>query len=346
MLDRRQALEQMISGLLWLPQVVQSRKGKTAAPANSLPRVDHPILFNTTEADRILESLQIFPPDNPWNLDVSRWPVHPNSKRIVAAVGEHKPLRYAPDMNFVIVPGNQKKVAVDVTDYAGESDPGPFPIPENMPIEGYPNFLKSDAQLIGLPLDDIQRDVKNVGGDRHAIIVDPANGRVHEFYQAKKLESGWTAKQASTFKLNSNALRPDGWTSSDAAGLPIFPSIVRYDQLKRGRIDHAMRVTVQKTRRAYVAPATHYASQSNDPNLPRMGERFRLKSRFKTDGFSPEVRVILEGLKRYGMLVADNGLDWMISVAPDQRIHELHEELRSVEGSDFEVVEAPRRVGG
>ena len=341
MLDRREAIAWILSGLGWLPQIARTPKGKAARSSDRLPRLSRPILFNTPEADQILETLQIFPRDNPWNLDISKWPIHPNSRKIVGSVGDDKPLRYAPDMNFVIVPGNQKRVPVKLTDYAGESDPGPFPVPENLPVEGYPAFLPHDAQLIGLPLDAIQRDIKNVGGDRHAIIVDPENGRFHEFYQARKLDSGWTAKQASTFDLRSNRLRPDGWTSSDAAGLPIFPSIVRYDQLKRGRIDHAMRVTVAKSRRAYVSPATHFASKSDDPNLPRMGERFRLKRGFKTEGFSPEVRTILEGLKRYGMLVADNGLDWMISVAPDPRIPILHEELRSVRGVDFEVVQAP-----
>jgi hypothetical protein len=144
------------------------------------------------------------------------------------------------------------------------------------------------------------------------------------------------------FDLKSNALRPDGWTSSDAAGLPIFPAIVRRDELARGMVEHALRVTVVRTRRAYVAPATHYASPHQNPEYPRMGERLRLRAGFDVSGFSKEVQAILKGLQRYGMLVADNGIDWAISVAPDPRIPSLHEELRRVKGSDFEVVTAPR----
>jgi hypothetical protein len=138
-------------------------------------------------------------------------------------------------------------------------------------------------------------------------------------------------------------LRPDGWTSADAAGLPIYPAVIRYDELKAGRIDHALRVTVRNTRRAYVAPATHFASRQTDENLPRMGERLRLKAEYDLRGFSPEVQTILKGLKQYGMLVADNGIEWAISCAPDERIPALHEELRRVKGAAFEVVERPKR---
>ena len=136
-------------------------------------------------------------------------------------------------------------------------------------------------------------------------------------------------------------MRPEEWTSSDAAGLPVFPAVVRYDELQRGLVEHAMRVTVVKTRRAYVYPARHFASRLTDENLPRMGERLRLRKDFDVSGFSPEVQAILKGLKKYGMFVADNGIDWAISVAPDSRIKNLHEELRKIKGSDFEVVEPP-----
>ena len=155
---------------------------------------------------------------------------------------------------------------------------------------------------------------------------------LYEFYQMRKTDDGWQASQASIFDLKSNKLRPDGWTSSDAAGLPIFPAVVRYDELKRGIVEHALRVTVVKTRRAYVYPATHYASTRTDENLPRMGERIRLRKDFDMSGFSPEVQAILKGLKKYGMFVADNGIDWAISVAPDPRIPALHEELRKIKG--------------
>jgi hypothetical protein len=164
---------------------------------------------------------------------------------------------------------------------------------------------------------------------------------LYEFYQLRKVGDGWQAACEATFDLKSNKLRPDGWTSSDAAGLPIFPSIVRYDELKRGIVEHAMRVTVVKTRRAYVHPATHFASRLTDEDLPRMGERLRLRRDFDVSKFSPEVQAILKGLKKYGMLVADNGQDWAISCAPDPRIPVLHEELRKIKGSDFEVVVPP-----
>jgi hypothetical protein len=157
----------------------------------------------------------------------------------------------------------------------------------------------------------------------------------------KRTDQGWQAACAAIFDLKSNKLRPDGWTSTDAAGLPIFPATVRFDELKRGAVEHALRATVRNSRRAYVYPATHFASSKTDENLPRMGERIRLKREFDVSGFSPEVKAILTALKRYGMFVADNGIEWAVSVAPDPRIPVLHDELRKVKGSDFEVVTPP-----
>lgn len=311
-------------------------------PLPKMPAVTAPVLFDTAEADRILQALQVFPADNPWNQDVSAWPLHPNSKKIIASIGANKPFRCNPDMSFVLVPPGQKKVAVKISDYADESDKGPFPVPDNTPIEGWPvNYLRS-AKLKNLTLDDVQRDKIKEGGDRHALVVDPTNRMLYEFYQLRKTDGGWTAAQASVFDLKSNKLRPAGWTSADAAGLPIFPAVVRHDELKRGMVEHAMRVTVVKTRKAYIAPATHHASRRTDPNLPRMGERLRLKKGYDISGFAPEVQAILKGLKKYGMFVADNGIDWAISVAPDERMASLHEELRKIKGSAFEVVEKPR----
>jgi hypothetical protein len=338
MLARREAIRRLGGGLLLGPALL----GAVQASGSREPRLGRPVLFDTPEADRILEALQVFPKDNPWNLDISAWPVHPNSKGIVASIGADRPLRYSPDMAFVLVPPDQPRVPVRITDYAEESDPGPFPVPDNLPIEGWPVSYRRDVKLSRLTLDDVQRDRPGLGGDRHAIVVDPSASKLYEFYTAKRTQAGWEAKQASIFDLASNRLRPDGWTSSDAAGLPIFPSIVRHDELARGRITHALRVTVRRSRRAYVHPATHFASRLDDPNLPRMGERIRLRKDFDTSRFSPPVRTILDALKRHGMLVADNGLDWMLSVAPDERIPVIHEELRRVKGADFEVVQAPR----
>jgi hypothetical protein len=305
-----------------------------------MPAVTRPVAFDTPEADRILEALQVFPADNPWNQDISAWPVHPNSARIIASIGAAKPLRYNTDMSFVLVPGDQKKIDVRIA-ATEESDKGPFPVPDAMPIEGWPASYKRSAKLRGLTFDDMQRDRRNERSDRHAIVVDPVNRMLYEFYQARKTDQGWQAAQESVFDLKSNKLRPEGWTSADAAGLPIFPAIVRFDELKRGMVEHAMRVTVARTRRAYVAPARHYASRLKDENLPRMGERLRLKKDYDVSSFSAPVQAILKGLKKYGMFVADNGMDWAISVAPDERIPELHEELRRVKVSSFEVAHKP-----
>ncbi len=306
-----------------------------------MPKFTKPVLFDTPEADAILAALEVFPPDNPWNLVVADWPRHPKSKEIVAGIGADKPLRYNTDMNFVLIPPGQKKVEVKLLVYPAESDKGPYPVPENTPSEGWPAFYARDDALKALTFEEVQRDKLGGNGDRHAIVVDPVNRMLYEFYQMKKTDTGWECSNEATFDLKSNKLRPEGWTSSDAAGLPIFPAIVRYDELKRGAVEHALRVTVAKTRKAYVHPATHYASAKTDETLPRMGERLRLRKDYDTSSFTPEVKTILESLKKYGMLVADNGLDWAFSCAPDERIPVLHDELRKVKGSDFEVVVAP-----
>jgi hypothetical protein len=317
-------------------------KHSSGRPLPAMPSVTRAVAFDTPEADQILEALQVFPADNPWNTDVSKWPVHPNSKNILNSIGTDKPLRYNPDMSFILVPPDQIRVPVKIVTYPKESDSGPFPIPDTMPIEGWPAYYKRSAKLRALTLDDVQRDARKEGGDRHAIIIDPVNRMLYEFYQARKSNSQWVAAQASVFDLKTNKLRPDGWTSADAAGLPIFPAVVRYDELKRGLVEHAMRFTVRHTRKAYVYPARHHASRLTDENLPRMGERLRLKEDYDISGFPPMVQALLKGLKKYGMFVADNGIDWAISVAPDERIPDLAGELRKIKGSAFEVVQSPK----
>src|SRR5947207_7116282 len=240
-------------------------------------------------------------------------------------------------MNFVLVPPDQPTMPVRVTMYPAESDQGPFPIPPNAPIENWPLARNEDRRALTGPGMTLERFQREGTGDRHLIVVDPMNHRLHESWQARGTDAGWEASQASTFALASNTLRPERWTSSDAAGLPIFPAIVRYDEVARGRVAHAMRVTVRRTRREYVYPARHFASSQTDPNLPRMGERLRLRHDFDTSQFPPHARAILEGLKRYGMFVADNGGDWLISIAPDRRLRGL-ETLARVKGTDFEVI--------
>ncbi len=310
--------------------------------AAKMPPVTKPVMFDTPEADAILAALEVFPPDNPWNTAVEAWPLHPNSAKIVASVGADKPFRYNPDMGFILVPPDQKKVEVKITGYPAESDKGPFPVADNTPIEGWPVHYQRDPKRKSFTLDDVQRNRSGEEGDRHAIVVDPTNRMLHEFFVMKKTGAGWEAACAATFDLKSNKLRPDGWTSADAAGLPIFPAVVRYDELKRGIVEHAMRVTVRRSRKACVYPATHFASRFTEEDLPRMGERFRLRKDFDLPKFSPEVQAILKGLKKYGMMVADNGIEWAVSVTPDPRIPVLHDELRKIKGSDFEVVVPPQ----
>jgi len=181
-------------------------------------------------------------------------------------------------MGFILVPPDQKRVEVKIVSYGGESDPGPFPVPDEMPIEGWPLYYQRDYSGPALTLNDLQRDKLKQGGDRHGIVVDPVNRMLYEFFVARKTGAGWEAAQASVFDLKTNKLRPDGWTSADAAGLPIFPAVVRYDELKRGKIEHALRVTIRKTRRDYVAPATHYASPHENevhPRIPNLHEELR-----------------------------------------------------------------------
>lgn len=268
----------------------------------------------------------IFPPDNPWNSDISTAQVHPNSSRFIASVGADTGLHAdfgtvwngAPNgIPYCTVRGDQPKVPISFY-YPDESDPGPYPIPADAPIEGGPF---SDA-------------------DRHILVIDTDNKLLYEVYDAHPMPGGWDAGSGAIFDLTSNALRPDSWTSADAAGLPIFPGLVRYDEVAGGEIDHALRFTVSQTQRGYIHPATHFASDSDDPDLPPMGLRLRLRSDFDESPFPQPVQVILRALKKYGMFVADNGGDWYISGAPDMRWNDddLHR-IGEVKGSDFEVVD-------
>jgi hypothetical protein len=267
-----------------------------------------------------------FPADNPWNQDVSREPVDPNSDALIAGIGVDTGVH--PDFGtvwngapngipYVVVPGTQARVPVRFL-YSGESDPGPYPIPPDAPIEGGPSST----------------------GDRHILVVDRDNWKLYELFDAHREGDGWRAGSGAIFDLSSNALRPAGWTSADAAGLPIFPGLVRYDEVVEQReIRHALRFTVARTRRAYVHPARHWASSNTSPDLPPMGMRVRLKATFDVSSFPPNIRVILEALKRYGMFVADNGSNWYLSGAPDPRWNDSElATLRRVKGRDFEVV--------
>jgi hypothetical protein len=279
-----------------------------------------------------------FPSDNPWNADVSRAPVDPRSAAILSSIGLTRGLR--PDFGsgtwngaaigipYVVVSGAQPKVQVQFVDYPGESDPGPYPIPADAPVEGEP---------VG------QSGVG--GGDRHVIVVERDGNRLYETFSSFRNPDGsWRASSGAIFHLDSNRVRPTarpGWTSADAAGLPVFPGLVRYDEASSGLIPHALRFTVPSTRRAYVPPATHWASSSTDPNLPPMGMRVRLRAGFIVpDSFSRESKAILQALKTYGMLLADNGSALFLSGAPDPRWNDarLRAELGQVKASDLEVI--------
>jgi hypothetical protein len=279
-----------------------------------------------------LHGKQLFPPDNPWNQDISNAPVDPNSARIIAAIGVDAQLH--PDFGtvyhgapngipYVVVAGSQPMVRINLTSYASESDQGPYPVPRNAPVEGG----------------------ANANGDRHVLVVDRDNWKLYEMFSAFPNNDGsWRAASGAIFDLKSNALRPEGWTSTDAAGLPIFPGLVRYDEVFEQReIRHALRFTVAKSRRAYVFPARHYASSDTNINLPPMGMRVRLKASFDMTQFSPANRVILRALKKYGMFVADNGPNWFLSGAPDMRWSDDDLSiLKIVKGHDFEVVRMDR----
>ena len=274
----------------------------------------------------------VFPRSNPWNQRVDRLPVESNSDAIVRSIGPTDTMHAdfgsglwdgGPiGIPFVTVGRKQPRVPVSF-DYADESDRGPYPLPRRAPIEGG----------------------RNADGDRHVIVVDRSRCRLYELFSAYPRAGGarWSAGSGAIWNLRSNRLRPRGWTSADAAGLPILPGLARYDEVKRGHIDHALRFTAERTRRAFVWPARHFASDSIDPNLPAMGQRLRLKRGYDISRFPHQARIVLRALKRYGMILADNGSSWYVSGAPDPRWSndQLHT-LGGVPGRAFEVVRSPR----
>lgn len=269
-----------------------------------------------------ISGCSVFPSDNVWNARVDSLPVHPNSAAYVQTVGLSSPAH--PDFGhdsdngipYNLVPGNEKKVSVS---FYYNGDPGPYPIPPNPLIEQGPNST----------------------GDRHILIIDTTNCILYELFNAWPLSDGdWSAGSGAIFPLNSNNLRPSGWTSADAAGLPIFPGLVRYDEVAAGHIDHALRFTAPATQDSFVWPARHYASTHSGSQYPPMGTRFRLKADFDISPFPLHVQVILQALKTYGMFLADNGAPWFISGVPDSRWNddEMHQ-LTHVIGADFEAVD-------
>jgi hypothetical protein len=270
----------------------------------------------------------VFPASNAWNQRVDALPVAADSARLIASIGLSTGLH--PDFGSGLYNGGPIGIPFDVVskktprsrvafDYADESDKGPYPIPKTVHIEGG----------------------RTSDGDRHALLLDRDACRLYELYALyPKTGGGWRAGSGAIWSLRSNAVRPAGWTSADAAGLPIFPGLARYDEVARGTIDHALRFTAARTRRAYVYPARHYASSSDDPSLPPMGARVRLKAGVDISGYPRQARIVLQALKTYGMILADNGSNWYISGAPDPHwSNDALHALGGITGSDFEVVD-------
>ena len=285
----------------------------------------------------------VFPTDNPWNADVSNYCVDPNSDQYIASINQEKQYLHADfgsdptyGIPYVVVPGTQPLVSVVFNQYPAESDfgssgpgctvtstSGCYPFPPNAPVEGGSNST----------------------GDRHVLTLqaDPTNNNctLYEVWEGVKdaNDNNWTAANGAIFNLYSDKLRPDGWTSADAAGLPILPGLARYDEVAAGEIKHALRFSVYQTQAGFIHPATHFASESNNPALPPMGLRLRLKASYDISSFTGQSLVILTALKKYGMIVADNGSSWYITGAPDPGWDDTDlDQLKTVPGSAFEVV--------
>ncbi|MBK7374330.1 MAG: hypothetical protein IPJ02_01765 [Chitinophagaceae bacterium] len=270
--------------------------------------------------------MQVFPADNPWNQDISASPVDPYNTQIIAAIStpaikadfgsglwQGAPI----GIPYIVVCGNQPKTAIHFTDYGDESDPGPYPVPLNAPIEG------------------------NGIGDAHVIALDVQNKMLYELFNAHVNGNHWDASSGAVFDLNSNQMRPEGWTSADAAGLPIFPGLVRYDEIVKGEIDHPIRFTLagNNVKPAYIYPARHKVNSTGGQYALPFGARIRLKAGFDISGYSATNQVILRAMKKYGLILADIGSNLYISGAPDERWN--NDDLRrlgQVHGSDFEVV--------
>ncbi len=307
------------------PGSTQSPSGVSAPSSTST--TTSPTSSSTSTSTSTSGLPQIFPANNPWNQDISNLPVHANSANFInsigATIGLHPDFGSSPDSGipYCVVDGTKQPLVPINPQAASESDPGPYPVPANAPIEGGASST----------------------GDRHVLVIDRTGNKLYEMFSStyNATTGGWDCGSSAIFDLTSNNLRPIYWTSADAAGLPIFPGLVRYEEaVTQGAINHALRFTCVRTQRGFISPARHWASSSTDPNLPPMGLRLRLKASTNISGFPPEVQVILTALKKYGMIVADNGSNWYISGAPnpgwnDSTLHQIN----GIHGSDFEAVD-------
>jgi PKD repeat protein len=286
------------------------------------------LLVTTSAAAVVIEGCPIFPSNNVWNTRIDTLPTDTHSAVYVSTIGSSKPVH--PDFGsgtwdggpigipYVVVNGSQPAIPVSFY-YPDESDPGPYPVPSTAPVEGGPDAT----------------------GDRHVLVIDRDHHRLYELYDAHmQADRSWDCGSGAVFDLNDSSLRPAGWTSADAAGLPILPGLVRYDEVASGAITHAIRFTAPQTRGEYIWPARHEASSLTGIQYPPLGQRFRLKTDYDISGFSPEVQVILTALKEYGMILADNGSSWYLSGSPDERWNnDLLHELQQVKGSAFDAVD-------
>lgn len=301
------------------PDVVE--EGATATePADRVTRTDSAALPT-------VGGCAVFPADNPWNQDISTLPLHPRSDQIIAKIQSIGGDNLHPDFGenpnygipYVVVDADQLSVPITYDAYGDESDPGPFPIPLDARVEGVPGATS---------------------GDRHVIAVQRETCELFELFAARQTGAGWTAASGVRFDLGSNTLRPLGWTSADAAGLPILPGLVRYDEVAAGEINHAIRVTMSQTQRGYILPATHFASSSTDPDLPPMGLRLRLRADADLTRLSGQALVIAEAMQRYGLIVADNGSNWFFQGSHDPGWDDDNlNQLKDIPGSSFEVVD-------
>jgi len=291
------------------------------APSSSLPP-------GSSQTRSSVASLM--PGNNVWKVPIDRLPVDSHSANYIRSIGADKGMHLdfgsgtydgsAIGIPITVLDGRSPvKLVQPQFDYADESDKGPYPIPANLQVEG--------------------------GGDRHVIILDPAKKMLYEMFDVRPNGKTFEAGSGAIFDLTKNDTRPVGWTSADAAGLPIAPGLVQYDELMdavktSGDLGHAVRFTVQNTRNVYVWPATHAASDKTSSDLSPMGQRFRLRKDFSIENYSPEIQVILRTLKKYGMILADNGSDWFLSGTPDERWNnDMLNEFKRVRGAAFEAVD-------
>ncbi len=296
----------------------------SASAAGPLTAISAPavVLIGAQRLGIPIGGCPIFPSDNAWNTRVDTAPVRVGSDETIAEIQSTGVTTLHPDFGqnptygipYVVVPASQPLVPISYNGAADESDPGPFPVPLNAPVE--------------------------FGSDRHVLVVQQGSCRLIELYAASRVGAGWSAYSGAAFDLNSNALRPQGFTSADAAGLAILPGLVRYDEVATGSINHAVRVTFVNTKRAYILPATHFASLRTGANIPAMGLRLRLKATFNVSGLPPQARVIATALQRYGLIVADNGSNWFFQGAPSAGWDDSDlNQLKTISGTQFEVVE-------